>query len=175
MAEVGIRALCQQRKLSAVHSPHGIQRPIKHCVTGGQRSRQAKNSPESAPVCLQDMSICQDVRVEDMGHKQGCNGVDNGKLWFNRELLHAAMALSASLDGPAAAKLLPGCSGAEKLGHVQLIDVRCGGASTCICVHCVRLQPLHWLQSSAPFWLNDWLRCRCEDSQDSPAQRLVKR
>lgn len=22
-------------------------------------------------------------RVEDMGHKQGCNGVDNGKLWFD--------------------------------------------------------------------------------------------
>ena len=24
-----------------------------------------------------------DVRVEDMGHKMGCNGVDNGKLWFD--------------------------------------------------------------------------------------------
>lgn len=23
------------------------------------------------------------VRIEDMGHKMGCNGVDNGKLWFN--------------------------------------------------------------------------------------------
>lgn len=25
------------------------------------------------------------VRIEDMGHKMGCNGVDNGKLWFDRE------------------------------------------------------------------------------------------
>ena len=29
------------------------------------------------------MSIAAGVRVEDMGHKMGCNGVDNGKLWFN--------------------------------------------------------------------------------------------
>ena len=26
------------------------------------------------------------VRIEDMGHKMGCNGVDNGKLWFDGEL-----------------------------------------------------------------------------------------
>jgi hypothetical protein len=25
------------------------------------------------------------VRIEDMGHKMGCNGVDNGKLWFDSE------------------------------------------------------------------------------------------
>ncbi len=80
------------------------------------------------------MSICQDVRVEDMGHKQGCNGVDNGKLWFNRELCMLQMALSASLDGPAAAQQLPGCSGAKQLGHLQLLDVRPGGASTSLCV-----------------------------------------
>ena len=30
-----------------------------------------------------DHSICKGVRIEDMGHKIGCNGVDNGKLWFN--------------------------------------------------------------------------------------------
>ena len=30
----------------------------------------------------QDMSIVLGVRIEDMGHKMGCNGVDNGKLWF---------------------------------------------------------------------------------------------
>ena len=29
------------------------------------------------------MSIVPNVRVEDMGHKMGCNGVDNGKLWFD--------------------------------------------------------------------------------------------
>ena len=32
------------------------------------------------------MSVVPDVRVEDMGHKMGCNGVDNGKLWFDGEL-----------------------------------------------------------------------------------------
>eukprot|EP00005_Dracoamoeba_jomungandri_P005686 CAMPEP_0174251116 /NCGR_PEP_ID=MMETSP0439-20130205/1050_1 /TAXON_ID=0 /ORGANISM="Stereomyxa ramosa, Strain Chinc5" /LENGTH=604 /DNA_ID=CAMNT_0015331355 /DNA_START=154 /DNA_END=1964 /DNA_ORIENTATION=+ len=30
-----------------------------------------------------DMSIVPGVRIEDMGHKMGCNGVDNGKLWFD--------------------------------------------------------------------------------------------
>ena len=37
-----------------------------------------------ARMRLQDMSVCKGVRIEDMGHKQGCNGVDNGKLWFDR-------------------------------------------------------------------------------------------
>ena len=27
--------------------------------------------------------MVQGVRIEDMGHKMGCNGVDNGKLWFD--------------------------------------------------------------------------------------------
>ncbi|CAL5220325.1 g2316 [Coccomyxa viridis] len=31
----------------------------------------------------EDMSIVPGVRIEDMGHKMGCNGVDNGKLWFD--------------------------------------------------------------------------------------------
>ncbi len=34
-------------------------------------------------MCAQDMSIVPGVRIEDMGHKMGCNGVDNGKLWFD--------------------------------------------------------------------------------------------
>ena len=37
-------------------------------------------------ACMQDMSIVPGVRIEDMGHKMGCNGVDNGKLWFDGEL-----------------------------------------------------------------------------------------
>ena len=30
-----------------------------------------------------DMTICDGVRIEDMGYKMGCNGVDNGKLWYD--------------------------------------------------------------------------------------------
>jgi acyl-CoA oxidase len=30
----------------------------------------------------EDWSVCEGVRIEDMGVKMGCNGVDNGKLWF---------------------------------------------------------------------------------------------
>ncbi|KAG2446914.1 hypothetical protein HYH02_008070 [Chlamydomonas schloesseri] len=50
-----------------------------------------------------DMTVCANVRVEDMGHKMGCNGVDNGKLWFDnvrvpREALLDAFS-SVSPDG----------------------------------------------------------------------------
>ena len=31
----------------------------------------------------EDMKICDGIRVEDMGHKMGCNGVDNGKILFD--------------------------------------------------------------------------------------------
>lgn len=30
-----------------------------------------------------DMQPCPGVTIEDMGHKMGCNGVDNGKLSFH--------------------------------------------------------------------------------------------
>ena len=32
---------------------------------------------------LQDMSKTPGVLIEDMGHKMGCNGVDNAKLTFH--------------------------------------------------------------------------------------------
>lgn len=35
------------------------------------------------PIRNRDLSICAGVRVEDMGRKLGCNGVDNAKLWFD--------------------------------------------------------------------------------------------
>lgn len=34
---------------------------------------------------MQNMRPMPHVRIEDMGHKMGCNGVDNGKLWFDGE------------------------------------------------------------------------------------------
>ncbi|GMH40366.1 hypothetical protein BSKO_08270 [Bryopsis sp. KO-2023] len=42
----------------------------------------------------EDMTICPGVRIEDMGHKMGLNGVDNGKLWFD----HVRVQRSALLD-----------------------------------------------------------------------------
>ncbi|KAK9806580.1 hypothetical protein WJX73_004625 [Symbiochloris irregularis] len=42
----------------------------------------------------EDMSVVKGVRIEDMGHKQGCNGVDNGKLWFD----HVRVPREALLD-----------------------------------------------------------------------------
>ena len=76
---------------------------------------------------LQDMSITRGVRIEDMGHKMGCNGVDNGKLWFDGAPAAAAIApshcssLLQSKLCPARSFLLEvmtGRCGAEALGLV---------------------------------------------------------
>ena len=48
-----------------------------------------------------DMACAPGVRVEDMGHKMGCNGVDNGKLWFDRVRVPRTALLNAHSDvGP---------------------------------------------------------------------------
>lgn len=41
------------------------------------------------------MRPCSGVRIEDMGHKMGCNGVDNGKLWFEHYRAPRAALLDA--------------------------------------------------------------------------------
>lgn len=52
----------------------------------------------------EDMSSCPGVVIEDMGHKLGCNGVDNGKLWFNRVRVPRGALLDASSQvGPGGA------------------------------------------------------------------------
>mmetsp|Transcript_3167 Transcript_3167/g.6936 ORF Transcript_3167/g.6936 Transcript_3167/m.6936 type:complete len:665 (+) Transcript_3167:191-2185(+) len=45
-----------------------------------------------------DMSVCRGVRIEDMGHKMGCNGVDNGKLWFDHVRVPRGALLNAFSD-----------------------------------------------------------------------------
>lgn len=43
-----------------------------------------------------DMRPMKDVRIEDMGHKMGTNGVDNGKLWFDGTRVPRGALLNAS-------------------------------------------------------------------------------
>ena len=50
----------------------------------------------SSLCVLQAMRPMPHVRIEDMGHKMGTNGVDNGKLWFDG----APAVLSDYLGGP---------------------------------------------------------------------------
>eukprot|EP01136_Pigoraptor_vietnamica_P012831 Opistho-1_new@53178 len=45
-----------------------------------------------------DMSIAKGVRIEDMGHKMGCNGVDNGKLFFDNVRVPREALLNAHSD-----------------------------------------------------------------------------
>jgi len=62
---------------SAVHA--------RWCIVFAQLIIHEKNEGIHAflvRIRNEDHSICNGVRIEDMGHKQGCNGVDNGKLWF---------------------------------------------------------------------------------------------
>ncbi|ETW03619.1 hypothetical protein H310_05022 [Aphanomyces invadans] len=51
----------------------------------------------------EDMTVSEHVRVEDMGHKMGCNGVDNGKILFDNVRIPRANMLDAlsqvSADG----------------------------------------------------------------------------
>lgn len=75
---------------SAVHA--------KWCVTFAQLSINGEH--EGLHTFLvrirnEDMTVCEGVRIEDMGHKMGCNGVDNGKLWFD----HVRVPRDAMLDG----------------------------------------------------------------------------
>jgi len=42
--------------------------------------------------------ICKGVRVEDMGYKFACNGVDNGKLWFDHVKCPREALLNATSD-----------------------------------------------------------------------------
>ena len=60
---------------------------------------------DDAASDVQDMSICPGVRIEDMGHKMGCNGVDNGKLWFDGE--HAVTTDTAAVRAITLMKLAP--------------------------------------------------------------------
>ena len=46
----------------------------------------------------EDLSIAKGVRIEDMGVKMGCNGVDNGKLWFSHVRIPAANILNKYSD-----------------------------------------------------------------------------
>lgn len=41
------------------------------------------------------MSKAAGVRIEDMGHKMGLNGVDNGKLWFDQVRVPRSALLNA--------------------------------------------------------------------------------
>ncbi|KAJ3296854.1 hypothetical protein HK104_001096 [Borealophlyctis nickersoniae] len=46
----------------------------------------------------EDMSVAPGVRIEEMGVKMGCNGVDNGKLWFDHVRIPAENILNKYAD-----------------------------------------------------------------------------
>ncbi|GFH29747.1 acyl-coenzyme A oxidase, partial [Haematococcus lacustris] len=62
-----------------------------------------------------DMTVCPGVRIEDMGHKMGCNGVDNGKLWFD----HVRVPRAALLDAWSQA----GCQQGRAGEGSRLLDI----------------------------------------------------
>lgn len=68
-----------------------LQKPVNKrggimgLATLARTSAGRPGAPSIPPPPRQTMRPCPGVRIEDMGHKMGCNGVDNGKLWFDRE------------------------------------------------------------------------------------------
>ncbi|KAJ3186680.1 hypothetical protein HDU85_007500 [Gaertneriomyces sp. JEL0708] len=46
----------------------------------------------------EDMSVAPGVRIDEMGYKIGCNGVDNGKLWFHNVRVPAENILNKYAD-----------------------------------------------------------------------------
>ncbi len=46
----------------------------------------------------EDMSVAKGVRIDEMGYKMGCNGVDNGKLWFDNVRIPADAILNKYAD-----------------------------------------------------------------------------
>jgi len=73
----------------------------QYCVTFAQMIIDGKNyGPHGFLMRIRndDHSICKGVRIEDMGHKLGCNGVDNGKLWFDNIRLPREALLNAHSD-----------------------------------------------------------------------------
>lgn len=57
------------------------------CLAKTERKRaQPLGPPPAWRLCRirnRDMTPCEGVTIQDMGHKIGCNGVDNGQLVFN--------------------------------------------------------------------------------------------
>eukprot|EP00455_Lapot_gusevi_P050031 TRINITY_DN719_c0_g1_i2.p2 TRINITY_DN719_c0_g1~~TRINITY_DN719_c0_g1_i2.p2 ORF type:complete len:699 (+),score=303.14 TRINITY_DN719_c0_g1_i2:67-2097(+) len=78
---------------SAVHA--------RWCVTFAQLIIDGKNHGIHGflmRIREPDHSITPGVRIEDMGHKMGCNGVDNGKLWFHNVRVPREALLNAWSD-----------------------------------------------------------------------------
>lgn len=78
---------------SAVHA--------KWCVTFAQLIIDGKNHGIHGflmRIRNDDHSVVKGVRIEDMGHKFGCNGVDNGKLWFEHVRIPREGLLNAHSD-----------------------------------------------------------------------------
>lgn len=74
----------------------------QYCVVFAQTIVDGKNEGiHGFLVQIRDLEthrICPGVRVEDMGYKFACNGVDNGKLWFDHVKVPREALLNAMSD-----------------------------------------------------------------------------
>ncbi|KAL1915611.1 uncharacterized protein VTP21DRAFT_6735 [Calcarisporiella thermophila] len=114
---------------SAVHA--------KWCVVFAQLMISGHNEGIHAILVRireEDMTPCKGVRIEDMGMKFECNGVDNGKLWFDNVRVPAENLLNKYSEVTRDGKFSSMIKIADQLlsGRLAIASLCLGGTKVCL-------------------------------------------
>lgn len=84
---------------SAIHAHYAIVfAQLEMPDDDSQKGRSKGVHAVLVPIRDKKGRVCKGVRIEDMGRKLECNGVDNGKLWFSQVRVPATNLLNKYSD-----------------------------------------------------------------------------